>query len=132
MTFPSITATYAAVLGLIFVALSAWVIAGRLGTQVMHGDAGVETMNRRIRAHANFAEYVPITLILVGLLESTAIAHWVIHALLLPLTIARALHPFGMLAPLNSPRQFVCRGGSAVVTLIVLAIGAVLLLLRVG
>ena len=69
MVFPVVTAIAAAVLGLIFAALSGWVIAGRLSTGVLHGDGGEETMNRRMRAHANFIEYVPLILLLVALLE---------------------------------------------------------------
>ena len=131
MVFPSVTAVYAAVLGLIFIALSAWVVGGRLGHQVLHGDGGLDTMNRRIRAHANFAEYVPLSLILVGLIEASGAGSGVIHGMLLPLTIARALHPFGMVAPPNSPQQFICRGGSVIVTLTVLGVAAILLLIRV-
>ena len=105
MAYPSITAGYAALLGLIFAAMSAWVISGRFGHQVLHGDGGLDTMNRRIRAHANFAEYVPLTMIVVGLLEAAGAGGILIHVLLLPLTVARVLHPFGMIAPLNSLQQ---------------------------
>ena len=132
MVFPSITAGYAAVLGLIFIAMSAWVVGGRLGHQVLHGDGGLDTMNRRIRAHANFAEYVPLVLILVGLLEGSGAGPGVVHGMLLPLTIARVLHPFGMIAPINSIQQFICRGGSVIVTLTVLGVASIVLLIRVS
>ena len=131
MAYPSITAGYAALLGLIFAAMSAWVISGRFGHQVLHGDGGLDTMNRRIRAHANFAEYVPLTMIVVGLLEAAGAGGILIHVLLLPLTVARVLHPFGMIAPLNSMQQYVCRAVPVIVTLAVLTITSVLLLLRV-
>jgi uncharacterized protein len=131
MAFPSITAGYTAALGLVLVAISAWVIGGRFNTQVLHGDGGLDTMNRRIRAHANFAEFVPLTLLATALLEVSSTGAIVIHALLLPLTVARVLHPFGMIAPLNSPQQYICRGASAIVTMLVLTIASVLLLLRV-
>ena len=131
MTYPSITASYAAVLALIFAVMSVWVIGGRVGNQVLHGDAGLDTMTRRIRAHANFAEYVPLILILVGLLEARGTSGSLVHGLLLPLTVARVLHPFGMFAPVNSARQYICRGASVIVTLAVLAIAAILLLIHV-
>jgi hypothetical protein len=42
------------------------------------------------------------------------------------------LHPFGMFAPKNSPRQFACRGGGILATFAVVAVAAIALLLRVG
>ena len=65
MTFPTITAFYAAILGLIYAGLSGWVIGGRLGGNVLFGDGGQDGLQRRIRSHANFQEYVPLTLILI-------------------------------------------------------------------
>jgi uncharacterized protein len=132
MSFPALTAIYAAVLALIYAVLSAWVVAGRIAFRVNHGDGGHIPMNRRIRAHANFAEYVPLILLLVGLLEADSASRLTIHALLLPLVIARILHPIGMLAPEASAQQFALRGPSAMVTWLVLVIAAVLLLLRLA
>jgi uncharacterized membrane protein YecN with MAPEG domain len=129
MTYPLITSGYAALLALVFVALSARVVADRVTFKVNHGDGGNIRLNRRIRAHANFAEYVPFILFLVALLEARATSRFTIHALLLPLLIARIAHPFGMLAPENTMRQFAFRGASVVVTWIVLAAAALLLLL---
>lgn len=60
------------------------------------GDGGSERVLRRMRAHANFAENAPLTLILVGFIELAAGASvwlWAMAALFL---LARALHPFGM------------------------------------
>jgi uncharacterized membrane protein YecN with MAPEG domain len=130
MVFPTLTAIYAAVLALIYAVLSAWVVVGRVGLRVHHGDGGHVQLNRRIRSHANFAEYVPLILLLVGLLEAGGAGRVTIHALLLPLVIARILHPIGMIAPEASPQQFALRGPSAVVTWLVLVIAAVLLLIR--
>lgn len=129
MTYPLVTSGYAGLLALVFAALSAWVIAGRFTFKVNHGDGGNNRLNRRIRAHANFAEYVPFILFLVALLEARATSRFTIHALLLPLLIARVAHPFGMLAPENTIRQFAFRGASMVVTSFVLVAAAVLLLL---
>ena len=130
MTFPVLTSGYAAVLGLIFAALSGWVVAGRTRFRVNHGDGGNERLNRRIRAHANFAEYVPLILLLVALLEAEGAGRITIHALLLPLVIARVMHPFGMVARDASWQQFTFRGPGALVTLVVLIVSSVLLLLN--
>ncbi len=130
MVFPVITATYAAILGLIFAALSAWVITSRLQGGVLHGDGGRESMTKRMRIHANFAEYVPLILLLVGLLEALGGSRTVVSILLLVLVVARLLHPIGMMAPVNSLQQYACRGGGASATLGVLIIAAVMLLER--
>lgn len=129
MTYPLVTSGYAALLALVFLGLSAWVVAGRYSFRVNHGDGGEVRLNRRIRAHANFAEYVPFILFLAALLEARATSRFTIHALLLPLLIARIAHPFGMVAREASIRQFAFRGASVVVTFTVLAAAALLLLL---
>lgn len=126
----AITATYAAWFGLLFVALSVWVVAGRARTRVHHGDGGVEALNRRIRAHGNFAEYVPMALLLVGLAETGGTRPAIIHALLAALLIARLVHPVGMLAPVASVRQYATRAPAMVVTWAVIAIAALLILAR--
>ena len=130
MVFPVVTAVAAAVLGLIFVALSAWVMAGRLSTGVLHGDGGKEVLNRRTRAHANFIEYVPLILLLAALLEGGGGSRTLIEVLLVVLVVARLMHPLGMLAPPNSMQQYVFRGGAASATLAVLAVAAVALLVH--
>ena len=132
MTFPLVTAVYAAVLALIFFALSVWVSAGRGRFKVNHGDGGNAALQRRIRAHANFAEYVPLILILVAFLESSGASRFTAHLLLLPLTLARLAHPVGMLAPENSAQQLAFRGAGAGVTWLILVAAAVLLLVRLA
>jgi len=52
--------------------------------------------------------------------------------LLVALLVGRILHPIGMFAAANSPRQFACRGGGILLTLAVLAVAAIALLLRAG
>lgn len=131
MIFPAITAFYASILALIFVALSVWVVFSRVATDTLHGG-GDETLLKRIRTHGNFAEYVPFAVLLIGLLEASGAAGTVVRALLVVLLIARLAQPIGMFAPKNSPRQFACRGGAIIATLAVIAIAAILLLLRVA
>jgi uncharacterized protein len=130
MVFPVVTAAGAAVLGLVFAALSVWVMAGRLSMGVLHGDGGMEALNRRTRAHANFIEYVPLILLLTALLEGGGGSRIRIEILLAVLVVARLMHPFGMLAPPNSAQQYVFRGGAALATMVVLVATAVALLLR--
>lgn len=132
MIFPATTAFYAGLLALVYLGLSGWVVASRVSGNVLLGDAGDDTMLRRVRAHANFSEYVPLVLILIGLLEAGGGAHGLVQGLLIALLVGRILHPIGMFAPPNSPRQFACRGGGILLTLAALGIAAIALLLRAG
>ena len=132
MTFPATTAFYAGLLALLYLGLSGWVMASRVSGNVLLGDGGDQTMLKRVRAHANFSEYVPLALILVALLEASGGGHGLVQALLIALLIGRILHPIGMFAAPNSPRQFACRGGGILLTMIALGVAAIALLLRVG
>jgi uncharacterized protein len=132
MVFPAVTSVYAAILALLFAGLSIWVIAGRARFRVNHGDGGQDELNRRIRAHGNFAEYVPLILLLVALNEADGASHGTVHLLLLPLLLARLMHPIGMVAPIGSKQQGIFRGAGATVTLLILIVSAVVLLVRVA
>lgn len=126
--FPAHTAVYAALLGILFIILSAWVSAGRGQYRVHHGDGGEEGLQRRIRAHANFAEYVPLALLLMGLAEATGTHFHTVHVLLIALLIARIVHPIGMVMPKGSLWQFLLRTPSILATWAVILIAAIMLL----
>ncbi|MEQ1943635.1 MAPEG family protein [Mesorhizobium sp. VNQ89] len=130
MSFPTITAFYAGLFGLLYVALSLWVSMGRLQMNVINGDGGHARLSLRIRAHANFAEYVPLGLLVAALAEGLGAASTTMHALLLPLLVARLLHPFGMFAPVRSMRQLAMRGLPAIATWVVLAAASAILLIQ--
>lgn len=125
--FPHLTAVYGGLLGLMFLVLSLAVAWGRFRFGAHHGDAGQELLRRLIRIHANFAEYVPLTLVLIGLAEAQGRPPALIHALLAILLVARLLHPLGMLAPVASQRQFVLRAPSMLATWAVMGVAAALL-----
>jgi uncharacterized membrane protein YecN with MAPEG domain len=129
MPYPVWTATYAGALALFYVLLSAWVIRGRFKFRVLHGDGGDRGMLRRMRAHGNFAEYVPLCLLLAALLEMRGASATTMHALLLPLLLARVAHPFGMEAAPGSTLQYALRGLPVIATLTVLGACGLLLLL---
>jgi uncharacterized membrane protein YecN with MAPEG domain len=132
MIFPAMTAFYAALLGLVLFGLTAWVIAGRGQYKVIHGDGGNDQLSKRIRAHANFVEYVPLILLLIGFLEASGGNRAVVRGMLIALLVARVLHPFGMVAKVNSIQQFACRGLPAIITFTVLLVASLLLMMRVG
>ncbi|MEH3144846.1 MAG: MAPEG family protein [Methylobacterium frigidaeris] len=130
MVFPATTAICAALLTLVFLVLSAWVMARRLSSDVLHGAGDDEVLLKRMRSHANFAEYVPLALLLVALLEAHGASRGLVQGLLGLLLIGRLLHPFGMIAARNSVRQYVCRGGGILATMLVMLGAAAALLFR--
>ncbi|MCQ4161240.1 MAPEG family protein [Roseomonas sp. GC11] len=123
-----LTTFYAALLGLLFLALSVAVSMGRARYRAHHGDAGQPRLQRLIRIQANFAEYVPLTLLLIGLNEAAGTAPALVRALLLALLVARLMHPFGMLAPEASPAQFALRAPAILANWAILLLAALLLL----
>lgn len=91
-----ITAIYAALLTTIFVFLSVRVIASRRGSGATLGDGGNPELLRRIRVQGNFAEYVPLALILLGLAEGLHAPDLLLHLLGITLLIGRLSHAFGV------------------------------------
>jgi uncharacterized protein len=91
-----ITTLFASLLALLFVFLSVRVIGARRGAGVAIGDGGDKMLARRVRVHGNFAEYVPMGLLLMALAESGGVAKlqiWLAGALLL---VGRAIHAYGV------------------------------------
>ena len=91
----TITPLYGGLLGLWFLVLTVRVILGRAGPgKPSLGDGGDLGMQRRIRGHANFAEYTPLALILLGFLELNGLPSWGLHALGASLLAGRLLHGY--------------------------------------
>lgn len=91
-----ITMGYAALLALLLLALSMRVVDGRRRFGVNLGDGDNAAMTRRIRAHANFVEYVPLLLILLALLEIAALPAWLLHGFGATLLVSRLLHGYAL------------------------------------
>ncbi len=91
-----ITALYAGLLGLLLVVLSIRVIAGRRAAGIGLGTGDDATLERRVRAQANLAEYAPMGLILLGLLEAGGTAAWALHGLGGVLLAGRLAHGFAL------------------------------------
>ncbi len=103
-----IIALYAPLFGLLFFVLSLRTIRLRQKLQVGVGDGGNAELLRATRAHANFAEYVPITLIILYLMEASGGSHWLIHALTGLLLLGRALHAYGVSQVAENLRFRIC------------------------
>ena len=89
--------------GLLFFWLSIRVVQTRTSAKVAIGDGGDAILLSRIRAHANFAEYVPMLLLLMLAIElslkATPLTLWV-PALALP--VLRLLHAIGLSRPVTN------------------------------
>lgn len=121
MPIVHVTALYAAVLALILVALSVRVIAVRRRLRIAVGDAGDDTLARRIRAHGNFTEYVPIALILMLSGEIAGAPDWMLHTLGATLVAGRVTHAWSL-----SAHSIPGRTIGMTLTFIVLVAGAVM------
>ena len=90
---------YAALLGLLFLVLSLRVILARRGRNVGFGDAGDDGLLRRIRVQANFAEYVPLALVLLGIADARGASAVALHILCIALVVGRLAHAIGLSSP---------------------------------
>jgi uncharacterized membrane protein YecN with MAPEG domain len=92
----TIVPVYAAVFALMFIFLSIRVIGQRRSSRVPIGHSGSALLERRIRVQGNFAEYVPLTLLLLTFVELKAWPAWLLHALALALLAGRIVHAYGV------------------------------------
>jgi uncharacterized membrane protein YecN with MAPEG domain len=91
-----IVPAYAALLGLFFIALSIRTLRLRRQLRIAVGDGGNPAMLRAMRVHANFAEYVPLGLILLHFVEAQGAQAMLLHGLCLCLLLGRVAHAFGV------------------------------------
>ena len=103
-----ITVIYGGLLGLLFLLLSFWVVKRRAQFKVMIGEGEAPEMLSAIRAHGNFAEYVPLTLLLMALCELAGVGALWLHLGGGLLLAGRILHAIGIQIPKapNKPRLF--------------------------
>jgi uncharacterized membrane protein YecN with MAPEG domain len=117
-----VTPLYAGMLTIWFVVLSIRVANLRRGG-ISFGDNGDIAVTRVVRAQANFAEYVPLALLMMGFLEASRYSIYLLHALGIALVIARLFH--GLALSFGWSARFGRMVGAAL-TFIVLLIEAVL------
>lgn len=122
-----IVSIYAALLALLFIALSVRVIRLRQKLNLALGDAGNTELIKAIRAQSNFAEYVPLALLLLFFLETTNAPSWLIHALCLLLLIGRSIHAYGI-SQLNEKLSFRVTGMMMTFSVIVITSLSILVL----
>ena len=91
-----ITSIYASLAVLLIVRLSLSVIKLRRKNRIIVGDGGNEELQLAIRTHANALEYIPITLLLLLMLELNGAPAILIHLLGATLLIGRIIHSIGL------------------------------------
>ena len=60
------------------------------------GTRGDPLLERKMRVHANFAEYVPFALLLATFVEMQGRPGWLIHVPCLALVAGRLVHAYGV------------------------------------
>lgn len=94
-----ITPLFAAIFGLIYIALSINVVRYRLSNKISLGAGDNKNLERAIRTHGNFFEYVPFALLLMWFIETLTLSAGEVFWLGSILLIARVSHAFGMFYP---------------------------------
>jgi uncharacterized protein len=121
----AITGPYAAALTVLFLVLSARVIAYRRGKRISLGNANDPVLEARVRAQGNFAEYAPLGLILMAIAELQGTGPIWVHLCGVTLLAGRVLHgvnfSFGL-------RNLALRTAGIILTLFALGLGALLCL----
>ena len=117
---------YAALFTFMYIFLGAYVVKmrrlHRVGLGVGHKFPALE---RAVRIHGNFAENVPLFLVLVTLIEMNGAPFWTLHALCIAMLIGRISHAVGIRHNAGvSPQRFV----GMVLTWLSLLIAAVIAL----
>lgn len=121
-----VTSIVAAVMAALFLKLSFAVIGLRRKNKVGLGSGGHDDLERAIRAHGNFAEYVPLAIILMGCLELNGAPQWLVAIPGVILIVGRLYHAKGINEP---PPNFSNRVRgmkltfNALITLVILNLG---------
>jgi uncharacterized membrane protein YecN with MAPEG domain len=112
-------ALYVGLFGLLLIVLSMRVSLVRRDARVSLGDGDSEILRRRIRAHGNFVEFVPIALLLLALAEHTGMGTLFIHIFGIILLVGRISHAYGIS---QEQETFAFRMVGTLATLCVIAI----------
>lgn len=116
-----ITLMYAAIFAVFALVLSfrAGGFRGKVGVSVLFGDPANMELAERVRVHQNFLEYVPIMLILMGLIEANNGSSMFLFVVGDLLIIARIAHAIGLKHDNMAHKgRTIGAGGTALVTLV--------------
>ncbi|MEO0368778.1 MAG: MAPEG family protein [Pseudomonadota bacterium] len=107
-----ITPLIAAACGLIYVVLSLRVIRIRFTERISLGHGDHKPLMKAVRTHANFAEYVPLTLLLLWFVETLTMSSNLVLVLGVIFIAARLCHVIGM----ENPKQYMILRQAGIVT----------------
>ncbi|WP_174286553.1 MAPEG family protein [Sphingomonas bacterium] len=113
-----VTLTIAAAAAVINLWLAFRIVPTRLKDKVLVGDNDDLRLRSRMRAHANFTEYAPFVLILMGLIELAGASPFWLWIAGIAFVLARVAHGLGM----DRTTTNMLRGGGAVATWLILAL----------
>ena len=88
----AVTAVFTAVLAVMQIFLAVYVGIFRTKTDILFLDGGNEELLRRIRAHGNFTENVPMALLVMAGAEMSGVSTMIITAVGCVLILARVIH----------------------------------------
>ncbi len=111
-----VTLTVAAAAAVGSLILAYRIVRVRLSERVLFGDGGHALLGARIRAQANFVEYMPFILILMALIEAGGGSSRWLGVLGGVIVMGRIAHAIGMDRPTSNP----WRAGGALATWTVL------------
>ena len=117
----TVTPLYAALVALLFLALSARVILYRRANMISLGDTGDKALLKRMRAQANCGEYAPIALLLLLLTEMNGAPAVALHLLGAALVLGRVFHAVGFS---STPQKMILRQLGMVLTLAMILLTA--------
>ena len=92
-----VTGIYAALFAVFQFVLTLNVVRRRRSAKVSLGDGGDEDLSRRIRAHGNFVETVPILLIMMVIAELSGSPYWALHAVGMCMLLSRGMHFYAIM-----------------------------------
>ncbi|CDG17758.1 MULTISPECIES: MAPEG family protein [Xenorhabdus] len=91
-----VSSLYIVLGALLLIKLSLDVVKLRTQYQVAYGDGGFYELQTAIRVHGNAVEYIPISMLLLVMMEMNGAPVWMLHICGLVLLAGRVLHYFGL------------------------------------
>jgi uncharacterized membrane protein YecN with MAPEG domain len=91
-----ITLLYAGLCALLVLVLAMRVAYWRFKHKIGLGDGGDKELLKRVRAHGNAVEYLPLSLILLGGMELNGYSNNLIHGFGATLFVSRVAHAWGV------------------------------------
>ena len=116
-----VSSLYAVLGALLLLRLSLNVVKLRTQYRVSVGDGGFSELQTAIRVHGNAIEYIPISLILLLLMEMNGAKVWMIHVCGIVLIASRILHSYGLKNHDYSQRRMGMMGTYLAIGLMLLA-----------